>query len=199
MSATLFLPDRNTLKISEREALRYLGYGSKEPDEGTRWAIDRLLPALREEICPRGCYCILPVTVSENGILRLGELPLESYDLCRCLADASSAILFAATLGISTDRFLSRTMARSESDGVIADALASAAVEGLCDALEEYLSEEFPHRRPRFSAGYGDLPLHTQRDLLNAVSAPRLLGLTLTESLMMTPTKSVSAIVGILS
>jgi cobalamin-dependent methionine synthase I len=51
--------------------------------------------------------------------------------------------------------------------------------------------------RPRFSPGYGDLSLSVQSDLLNVLDARRNIGLTLSDSLMMIPQKSVTAIVGL--
>ena len=51
--------------------------------------------------------------------------------------------------------------------------------------------------RPRFSPGYGDLPIEIQKDIFRALDCPRRIGLTLNENLLMSPTKSVSAIIGI--
>ncbi|MBR3258643.1 MAG: vitamin B12 dependent methionine synthase, partial [Eggerthellaceae bacterium] len=45
--------------------------------------------------------------------------------------------------------------------------------------------------------GYGDLPLEVQPDLLGLLDASRRLGITLSDSLLMSPTKSVTAIVGL--
>lgn len=50
--------------------------------------------------------------------------------------------------------------------------------------------------RARFSPGYGDFPLAAQRPLLDALDASRRAGISLTDTLLMTPSKSVSAIVG---
>ena len=49
----------------------------------------------------------------------------------------------------------------------------------------------------RFSPGYGDLPLDVQRPLFAALDVPRKIGVSLTDSLLMAPSKSVSAIIGI--
>ena len=51
--------------------------------------------------------------------------------------------------------------------------------------------------KPRFSPGYGDLPLEMQRDIFRVLDCSRKIGLTLNESLLMSPSKSVTAIVGI--
>lgn len=60
------------------------------------------------------------------------------------------------------------------------------------------MSKELDVRlKPRFSAGYGDLPLEVQKDIFRVLDCPRKIGLTLNDSLLMSPTKSVTAIVGI--
>ena len=50
---------------------------------------------------------------------------------------------------------------------------------------------------PRFSAGYGDFSLEFQRNICDALDCQRKIGITLQESLIMLPTKSVTAIIGI--
>ena len=50
---------------------------------------------------------------------------------------------------------------------------------------------------PRFSPGYGDYPLSVQRELLQLTDAPRRIGLTLTPGDMMTPSKSITAVIGL--
>jgi hypothetical protein len=81
------------------------------------------------------------------------------------------------------------------------DAIGTAAVEAWCDILCEGFKKDIEERgesiRPRFSPGYGDLALHAQRPLLGLLDAPRKAGITLTGALLMTPRKSVSAIVGV--
>ena len=69
-------------------------------------------------------------------------------------------------------------------DAAEADVVAEAAARGL-------------HCGTRFSPGYGDLPLSTQPVLLGALDAGRLLGITLSPALLMSPTKSVTAVVGL--
>ena len=71
-------------------------------------------------------------------------------------------------------------------------------VEALCDAFcEQFRRENGVGLRPRFSPGYGDLPLAAQRELFALLDCPRKIGLTLNESLLMSPTKSVTAFAGI--
>ena len=49
----------------------------------------------------------------------------------------------------------------------------------------------------RFSPGYGDLPLETQRPLLQILDSGRRAGIVLSDTMLMIPSKSVSAIIGV--
>ena len=49
----------------------------------------------------------------------------------------------------------------------------------------------------RYSPGYGDLPLTLQPQLLSLLDAARQIGLTLTDTCLMTPRKSVTALFGL--
>ena len=51
--------------------------------------------------------------------------------------------------------------------------------------------------RPRFSPGYGDFPLECQPGLFRLLGVQRNIGVTLTDSLLMLPTKSVTAVIGL--
>ena len=71
-------------------------------------------------------------------------------------------------------------------------------IEALCDAFCKDLSMEYGALTPRFSPGYGDLPLDIQRSVFRFLEPEIKIGLTLSESLIMCPSKSVTAFVGIL-
>ena len=79
-------------------------------------------------------------------------------------------------------------------------ALGSERVEALCDEFCNRLATEKGEGvkvYQRFSPGYGDLPLEVQRDIFALLSPERAIGVTLGDGLLMSPTKSVSAIIGI--
>ena len=79
----------------------------------------------------------------------------------------------------------------------LTDALASAAAEALCDSVNRTIAEGLS-LKPRFSPGYGDVPLSVQGPILRRLRADSTLGITLNEAFLMTPVKSVTAIAGIL-
>ena len=190
MSAHLF---RCTdLRPSVSEICRYLGLRGKAPDPALE-ALIRDCSAVLAEITGRVCYRTLPLA-SDGSELRFGgELTLHSGALARNLRGCDRAVLFCATLGAAFDRRLLSARLQP-SRAVVLDAVGTAAIERLCDTFCNTLPEK---QRPRFSPGYGDLPLETQPPLLALLQAERLLGVGLTDSLLMTPAKSVTAIVGL--
>ena len=74
-------------------------------------------------------------------------------------------------------------------------------LEDYCDQVNEELRLEYEKRgmflRPRFSPGYGDFPLGCQPALLGGLEASKRVGITLTDSYLMMPSKSVTAVIGV--
>ena len=145
------------------------------------------------------CFAETDVKV-EGGEVDLGFVRLESRDLAKNLCGCERAVIFAATVGIGMDRLIGKYSRLSPARAVVLQAIGSERVESLCDAFEDYLRERMGGEvklRPRYSPGYGDLPLSFQRDVFALLDCPKNIGVSLGESLLMTPEKSVTAIVGI--
>lgn len=187
-------------EIDIKELCRYLGYGKNEPDERTKAAIrsviDEYIPCVRE----RHVTLEVPITVGADGVaLPGGYLPSKS--LARTLDGCECAVIMAATLGAECDRLMMRYESSDMAKAAIAQACGACAIEVLCDRIcadiEQVAALRGLYSRRRFSPGYGDLPLETQNFFIAALDAQKKIGLTLTSSLMMVPTKSVTAIVGL--
>lgn len=131
-----------------------------------------------------------------SGELDLGFGKFKSEDLCKNLKGCSEAFIFASTLGIGIDRFLQKLSLTSPSTLFIADGIASALAESVCDETELQIKGNLLCN-PRFSPGYGDLPLEIQPHILRILNAQKLLGVTIGKQLLMTPTKTITAIMGI--
>ena len=175
------------------EILRYLG--AKEADTQTLSLIEDCIKEASGKLSYRAIY--REYAISQNGgELDLGFSKVYSKDLSRNLAGCKKIILFACTLGAEADRLIYRYTRTAPSRAVVLDALMSERVEALCDRLEQEATEG-KKSRPRFSAGYGDLSIELQKDIFTALDCERRIGLTLGGSLLMSPTKSVTAIIGI--
>ena len=177
-------------EVDRREILRYAG---------AREGASELMPLLED------CLSAMWDGLTYSAVLceiSPEELPFaESRSLSARLSGCSRAVIFAATVGLEPDRRLLRYGSREPSRALLCQAIGTERVEALCDALCRELACEYAERgmtlRPRFSPGYGDCPLSLQRELLVRLDAAHRIGITLNESLLMTPTKSVTAIVGL--
>jgi cobalamin-dependent methionine synthase I len=115
------------------------------------------------------------------------------------LAQCDSVAVLACTLGVRFDAMLRAQQARDMAQAVMLDACGSALVESGCNKAEEEIQSRFPQRHltDRFSPGYGDLPLSLQAPLCAALDAGRLLGVTVGESCLINPCKTVTAFIGL--
>jgi cobalamin-dependent methionine synthase I len=88
----------------------------------------------------------------------------------------------------------------SGADALIMQAVGAALIERYMDGVEDEIRAELAPGealRTRYSPGYGDFPLAAQRDILAILDTSRRIGVSLTDSLLMVPSKSVSAVVGV--
>ena len=185
------LPD-----VDLREMLRYAA--CRAPDEQTLSLAQDCAAEGEKVLRPALCWLEVPLTVSEDEV-DLGFACFTSRKLADALRGCHRAVVFAATVGLELDRLIARYGRISPSKGLMMQALGAERIEALCDAFCDDLAREYAPLtlRQRFSPGYGDLPLDAQRAMFDALQCHRRIGLYLNESLLMSPTKSVTAIVGI--
>jgi hypothetical protein len=123
-----------------------------------------------------------------------------SLKLARHLAGCHAAYLVCGTLGTGFDALLRRVSVMSGADALVLQAVGTAAVEEWMDCVENEIRAELAPGETlvrRYSPGYGDFPLAAQRELLGLLDAPRTVGVSLTDTLLMAPSKSVSAVIGV--
>lgn len=184
--------------VNRREILRYAGVRGEAP------GIEPLLDDCLREAAPllvyRVCFREFPVTAQDGG-LDLGFARTGSADLKRNLTGCPRLVLFAATVGLGPDRLVGKYSRLSPSRALLLQAVGAERIESLCDVFAQELAGEAAARglspRPRFSPGYGDFPLSVQREIFGALDCPRSIGVSLNESLLMTPSKSVTAVIGL--
>jgi len=191
---TLFA-DAGEIQADEREALRYLGYGKNLPDEKTKELIAECKAELEKVIAAKCCYVRKPVVLKENA-LDIGFGEIQSRALQKNLAGCPEVFIFAATIGIGADRLILKYEKTAPAKAVVVDALASSTIEVWCDHVNRLLCEN-KNSKPRFSPGYGDFDIRHQKDIMALLDTSRKIGLSLTDSMLMTPTKSVTAVIGI--
>lgn len=192
----------NLNNTNYREIYRYLGYGKNTPDNSTQKLIEGCVAELKEVANPKSIWQIFNLEIiPHDNILQFVDMTVSSRNLTKNLTGCHQVILFAATLGSQVDVLLKRYSLLQVSKAVVMQAAAAAMIEGYCDTLNGELKDEFKARglylRPRFSPGYGDFSLEHQSEILAILDAPKKIGLTLTDSYIMTPSKSVTAIIGV--
>ncbi len=189
--------------IRMEEAARYLGYGSKQPDEVILSLMRECEQPLLTACHPAYSYGIFDVEAANPELILLRDcaLRLTGKDIVKHLEGCQKAVIMAATLGSGVDQLLRQLQVSSMPKALLTDAMAGAAIEQICDDIQEEIRAQLPMYRQtwRFSPGYGDLPLSLQETLLSVVEAGKRIGLTATKSQMLSPAKSVTAIIGLQS
>lgn len=177
------------LPFNKKEILRYAG--CREADEAVSALLETCLEEIKGKLTYRVCYGVFPLTV-EGEFCDLGVARFRSKALAKNLADCREAVVFAATVGVGIDRLIARYSSLSPAKALMLQAIGAERVEALCDAF----CAEMGGKKPRFSPGYGDLPLETQKELARILDCGKRIGVTLNESLLMSPSKSVTALMG---
>lgn len=183
------LPPPNTDEI-----MRYMG--CKIGDKQVLELVDSCLKEVCGILTYKVCFDEFPVKVLGNTL----EFPFakaESSALCKHLHGFSRAVIFAATIGIELDRLILKYSRLSPARALCLQAIGAERIEALCDAFCEDLRSERGKTSSRFSPGYGDFPLDFQTEIFKVLDLPRKIGLSLNSALLISPSKSVTAIIGI--
>lgn len=186
----------NEVKINKKEALRYMGYKMKDAPEEIEELFSACMELFSKAVTYKACFTKVKINFLGDGFIDLGFGKFQSYNLEKNLSGCEEAFIFAATTGIQTDRLIMKYSKLEPSKSVVIDAIASAAVEGFCNKLNDEMKKGVI-AKPRYSPGYGDMALSNQKSILEFLDAYRKIGISLSDSFMMSPTKSVTAIIGI--
>lgn len=183
--------------VDAKETRRYAGLAKADFDEAViREACEEAaLLAAPRGVWQRYAYDCRRQTIPGEDVVLPGTA------IGRHLAGCEAVICLAATVGEAIEEAVTRHFQEGRyAYSTILDAAATAAVEQTADALERAIrpatAKEGLHTRWRFSPGYGDWPLTGQPDMVRLSGASEI-GIRLTESLMLLPRKSITAIIGL--
>ncbi len=197
-------PDRQKTRLLEpdpKEIWRYCGYGINVPDEDELSRIENTKEKLLDAVEPCCVWECCDLLFGEDDLLSFGGLSVRSRSLSKVLQGCSAVIMLASTLGLAPDRMIARAKITSLDTALRVQAVSAALLEAYLDRFTEELralpSFSGTVFRPRFSPGYGDLPLTLQKELLPRLRAQQTVGITLNDSLLMMPSKSVTALIGV--
>ena len=181
--------------ICQKEILRYAG--CKKADSETDSLLNFCINEVKDKLTYKVCYREFPLKV-KGDVCNFGSFELKSEKLALNLVDSEKAIIFAATIGVEIDRLIAKYGRISPSKALMLQAIGAERIEALCDTFcAELAMETGLFLTPRFSPGYGDLPLESQKEIFSLLDCSRRIGLTLNNSMLMSPSKSVTAIVGL--
>lgn len=190
------------MDIRTKEAVRYLGYGRHAIDERTLEMIQDSFQELEQVANARFVYRFFEIIKKNQNELTIGGFKIQSENLSKNLKDCKQAIMFCATLGPSVDLLIKKYSVSDMSKAVVLQACAAAFLEEYCDKMQEQIADALDdglYLRPRFSPGYGDFSIFHQKELLEITNASKQIGLTMTDGYMLTPSKSITAVMGISS
>lgn len=193
-------------------ALRYCGVRDPE-DPLWKSRMEELADSIDEYICFHYTYRIYPISFQDGQPYirqkKPKRLPLEGELARTLLSECTKVVVIGATLGLAFDRQLRILEKQNPAKAICFDALGSALIDRKLDDLQDsilaYLNdlEGWDASSPlcfftdRFSCGYGDLPLSLQKDFERMLDLQKTTGIHVLDSGMMSPTKSVTALIGI--
>ena len=175
--------------LNKQECVRYLGGAKVQMNS----AMEQLLDVCQAEV----------ISVCQPKYL-YKEIPLDSKffkgeDIKNHLSGCNKAIVMCATLGVAMDNHIRKSQLADMAKAVVLDSFGSVAIEQVCTQVDEIIAEKYKGKflTFRFSPGYGDFPIEMQQPILQILDAQRKIGLCTNENFLLTPTKSVTAVIGV--
>lgn len=186
------------LYVDKKEMMRYWGIKG-EPNELEKATANKACDMALKAAQPKIVYETFDCKICGDSI-QIGEFCAKSHKLSQCLKDSTEAMLLCATIGVEIDKLIQRYSKVNPAFSLAISAAGSALIEtyldDFCDNLKSEKAQSKQILTPRFSPGYGDLALEHQRDFFRILQITRKIGVVLNDSLLMTPTKSVTAVIG---
>lgn len=193
--------DEKDLLIDENEVLRYLGYSKVNITYKDIRMLSPMIEEARKNINPRGCYRRFELELKDNDEIVLPYGTVTSRHLSINLKGCHGIYMIAATIGAPFDRMMIKERVSSMSRAAIFQAIGATAVESfvenMCDKLAMDSAAQGEQLKHRYSPGFGDYDLSHQVGFFKSLQPERYAGITLNDSLIMSPEKSVTAIIGI--
>lgn len=193
-----------TYQVDRVQVRRYLGYqaGQTQDSKQADQLLEQMITAVGRVVHPQGLsetFCLGAESSKSRSVMGTG-LVLTASDLLRLLQGCSRISLLMVTLGPDVDRLIDDLLEQGRyAAAAIADAIGSDAAEQVIEQLNQQLKQtaltEQARLTPRFSPGYGDVPLSLQPDLTRLLQA-QLIGVSLTASCLLVPRKSITALIG---
>ena len=193
----IFRAEFKDAPVNYNEIARYAGAKTIDSE------LKNLIDACLNEANNIGVLNFSLCFVKEN--IEIGEdttnfagFSLKSKNLAKVLNGTKEAVVFACTLGVGIDKLIRKYAEIQPSKALVLQGIGAERIEAYIDYFtEQYKRENKVSLTMRYSPGYGDLSLETQKQVFALLNPPKYIGVTLNDSLLMSPSKSVTGIIGI--
>ena len=208
---TIINIEKEKLIPNHKETARYLGYSKlSAPDSQIASLIEQAATQMHKIINPKAVFqdFQLEITFSpenqnqENPIIKLKDtnFQLQSKDLYNNLKNCHKVYLLACTLGPQVDSLIRKTQFTDQVMASVFQSTGAMYIEEVVDFANNQIAQIEKNQnnftRPRFSPGFGDVSLENQKHFFNLLPCSKI-GLSLMDTLIMAPEKSVTAFIGI--
>ena len=208
---TIINVEKEKLIPNHMETARYLGYSKlNAPEEEIFALIEQAATQMHKIINPKAVFQDFELEITfptenqnqENPIIKLKDtnFQLQSKDLYNNLKNCHKVYLLACTLGPQVDSLIRKTQFTDQVMAAVFQATGAMYIEEVVDFVNNQINQiekgKNKSTRPRFSPGFGDVSLEVQKDFFSLLPCSKI-GLTLMDTLIMAPEKSVTAFVGI--
>lgn len=186
------------LEIDTKEVRRYAGLRKSDFPESL---IDEACLEGRLLAQPKGSWEIYDYDTKSQTVYDTVPFKIDGNKIGKHLENCTKVIIMSATVGEDIEEAVTKHFSEGRyAYSTLLDSAATTAVEQIADNMEKYLKPMLARQglamKWRFSPGYGDWPIEQQPELLR-LSKASLIGVSLTESFMLYPRKSITAIIGL--
>lgn len=184
--------------IDESEVKRYAGL--KHAQDFPEQYVKEACLEVQLVAAPKGIYKRYDYDAATGTIACNPPLVVEGTSIRKHLEKSEKVYVLAVTVGEDVElRSAALFKQGNYTVGMLVDAAATTAVEQVADQVNRLIDKEAERSGYkttwRFSPGYGNWPLTVQPALAKAIGAEAI-GLTVTETFLLFPRKSVTAIIG---
>ena len=197
---------RVNIPIPEKQVLRRLGYppGFDKVQGDMKLLVQHAFDIAPELMHPKVALRILDIDTCDEQKVTFKENPIviENDKVAKMLRNASKGVFFMVTIGFMLEREMQKMISKGDmTEGMALDAIGSETTDAVADYLHHELLTQLAESNgfkitPRFSPGYGEWSLGIQKDIL-ALCNGKAIGISLSDSCLMHPRKSVSAVLGL--
>ncbi len=187
----------------EEDVIKRLNYNPKKTiitEEISKMIKYELFKA-KEFIKPQAVTDEVKVNLIENDKVFLEDIEIISKKLANVLKNSIKITIIAATIGEDITKEVEKRLKEENYTGaIILDAIASEAIESFVDYIQSILEREKKlsgyKNTMRYSPGYGDLSLDINFYILKRLETEKINLKIYTESKILVPEKSITAIIG---